>query len=80
MRSEAHSAPQTVELIGQGTYGRVYKVRRRSDGRLLVLKSIPFDGLSVEEQQETLVEVEKERARARVHKAQLAALAAGRRA
>jgi hypothetical protein len=53
-----------VELIGQGTYGRVYKVRRRSDGRLLVLKSIPFDGLSVEEQQETLVEV-KERASAR---------------
>ena len=46
-----------VELVGHGTYGRVYKVRRKADGELLVLKAIPFDGLSEVEQQETLFEV-----------------------
>ncbi len=36
---------QAFDLIGQGTYGRVFKVSRKSDGKTLVLKTILFDGV-----------------------------------
>jgi NIMA (never in mitosis gene a)-related kinase len=48
---------QVIELLGQGTYGRVYKVLRKSDQQVVVLKSVPFQGMSAQEQQETLNEV-----------------------
>ena len=47
---------QVLENLGHGTYGRVYKCRRKTDGELLVLKQIPFDGIPVHEQEETLNE------------------------
>ena len=43
--------------LGSGTYGSVSKVCRRCDGRILVLKSIPLDGLCPEDRMETLNEV-----------------------
>ena len=48
---------QVLEALGSGTYGQVSKVRRLSDGRVLVLKQIPLDGLSDDDRMETLNEV-----------------------
>jgi serine/threonine protein kinase len=45
-----------LDLIGQGTYGRVYRVRQKSNDEVLVLKQIPFDGMPPEEQTEILNE------------------------
>ena len=47
---------QVLEALGSGTYGQVSKVRRLSDGRVLVLKQIPLDGLSDDDRMETLNE------------------------
>ena len=48
---------QVLEALGSGTYGQVSKVRRLSDGRVLVLKQVPLDGLSDDDRMETLNEV-----------------------
>ena len=45
-----------LECLGSGTYGKVYKVRRRSDGLVAVLKRVPLEGLSEWEQLDTLNE------------------------
>ena len=43
-RAEAY---EIVECLGSGTYGKVYKVRRKADGAILVLKQVSMEGLSV---------------------------------
>ncbi|EOD15241.1 hypothetical protein EMIHUDRAFT_76245, partial [Emiliania huxleyi CCMP1516] len=35
----------SLELVGRGTTGVAHRVRRRSDGRILVVKRIPLSGL-----------------------------------
>jgi serine/threonine protein kinase len=48
---------EILENLGSGTYGRVYKVRRRRrDGLMVVLKQVPMSNLTRQEQQETLNE------------------------
>ena len=42
---------EVLESLGSGTYGRVYKVRRRRDGVILVLKQVPMSNLTRQEQQ-----------------------------
>ena len=37
---------EILEELGKGTYGRVFKVRRHSDGAILVRKQVNIDGLS----------------------------------
>ena len=44
-------------VLGHGTYGKVHKVTRISDGLVIVAKEVPISSLSVEEQEETLNEV-----------------------
>ncbi len=46
-----------LETVGQGTYGRVYRVRNVTDGSIVILKQIPFAGTSEIEQAEILNEV-----------------------
>ena len=43
-RAEAYAI---LECLGSGTYGKVYKVRRKQDGAILVLKQVSMEGLSV---------------------------------
>lgn len=43
--------------LGSGTYGRVYKLRRRSTGQICVLKQVVMAGLSPHDQEETFNEV-----------------------
>merc|ERR1711998_754749 len=38
-----------LDMLGQGSYGRVHRVRRRSDGCIFVLKQIDVRGLSQKE-------------------------------
>jgi len=47
---------EILEVIGQGGYARVYKVKRKSDGEYLSMKSIPFHSLSPEEKEDCLNE------------------------
>ena len=37
---------ERLEMIGRGSFGRVYKVRRIADGHTLVVKQMVFGGLS----------------------------------
>lgn len=44
-------------VIGKGSYGVVYKVRRKMDSKIYVLKCIDINGMSRQEQQDTVNEV-----------------------
>jgi serine/threonine protein kinase len=54
--SPSLSQYETLEELGKGTYGRVFKVRRKSDGLYCVRKQVPIGGLSDESREETLNE------------------------
>lgn len=47
---------ETLELVGSGTYGRIYRARRRQDGLIVALKQMPFDAIPAEERKEALNE------------------------
>ena len=47
---------ETLEELGKGTYGRVYRVRRKSDGTIFVRKQVSLEGMSDEDRKETLNE------------------------
>jgi NIMA (never in mitosis gene a)-related kinase len=47
---------EILEELGKGTYGRVYKVRKKSTGHILVRKQVSLDGMSNEDREETLNE------------------------
>ncbi|CAK9037345.1 Probable serine/threonine-protein kinase nek2 (Never in mitosis protein A-related protein kinase 2) (NimA-related protein kinase 2) [Durusdinium trenchii] len=51
---------ETIEQIGSGTYGKVYKVREKGNtsGDVFVLKQVPLNGLSKSEQEETINEAQ----------------------
>ncbi|WBW71190.1 serine/threonine protein kinase, NIMA related Fin1 [Schizosaccharomyces osmophilus] len=46
-----------LECIGHGSFGRIYKVQRLSDGVLLAQKEIPFGNISRQEKQHVADEV-----------------------
>lgn len=46
-----------LKSLGRGTYGKVYKVERKRDGAILVLKQIALNELTPREQQDVLNEV-----------------------
>ncbi|EPY50924.1 NEK/NEK2 protein kinase Fin1 [Schizosaccharomyces cryophilus OY26] len=46
-----------LECIGHGSFGRIYKVQRLSDGLLLAQKEIPFGNISRQEKQHIADEV-----------------------
>ena len=48
---------EILSTLGKGSFGRVYKARRRSDGFICVLKEVSLDGLSEEEAIQALNEV-----------------------
>lgn len=48
----------TIEaVLGKGSYGKIYKARRKSDGLICVLKLIGLEGLDEDERNDTLNEV-----------------------
>lgn len=49
---------ETLESLGKGTYGQVYRVRRRVDGAVMVLKQVSMQGLSDSERKDALNEAE----------------------
>jgi len=49
-------AYEELELIGKGSYGKVFKVRSRIDGELYVLKKVAFDGTAQSEAEASLRE------------------------
>eukprot|EP00668_Euglena_longa_P003279 GGOE01003837.1.p1 GENE.GGOE01003837.1~~GGOE01003837.1.p1 ORF type:complete len:549 (+),score=94.59 GGOE01003837.1:92-1648(+) len=50
-------AYEALETIGSGSYGRVVRVRRKSDGRLLVWKEVNYGRMSDKEKQLIVSEV-----------------------
>ena len=48
---------EVVSFLGKGTTGSVYKVRRRADGALLVVKAIMLTGYSEVQRREIINEV-----------------------
>ena len=46
-----------MEQLGKGSYGVVYKVRRKSDQKLLVLKQINIKNMSARARNEAMNEV-----------------------
>eukprot|EP00698_Gefionella_okellyi_P002597 TRINITY_DN12432_c0_g1_i1.p1 TRINITY_DN12432_c0_g1~~TRINITY_DN12432_c0_g1_i1.p1 ORF type:complete len:812 (+),score=171.27 TRINITY_DN12432_c0_g1_i1:80-2515(+) len=49
---------ELLEVIGKGTYGKVFKARRKSNGDVICLKQVTLDSMSQREQEETLNEAE----------------------
>lgn len=48
----------TIEaVLGKGSYGKIYKAKRKSDGLICVLKLIGLEGLDEDERNDTLNEV-----------------------
>ena len=50
---------EKLEIIGRGSFGIVYKVRRRVDGLIYVLKQIPVASLDLQAQQVTTMKLER---------------------
>ena len=48
---------EVLEPLGRGSYGTVYKVRSRSDGKILVGKEIDFLLLSDREKSQLIAEI-----------------------
>jgi NIMA (never in mitosis gene a)-related kinase len=46
-----------LSKIGEGTYSTVYKVQRRSDGKIYALKKVKITQLSKKEQENALNEI-----------------------
>lgn len=46
-----------LKTLGQGTYGKVYKVERKRDGAILVLKQVALGELTPREREDVLNEV-----------------------
>jgi serine/threonine protein kinase len=47
---------EILEELGKGTYGRVFKVRKKSTNKILVRKQVSLEGMSDEDREETLNE------------------------
>jgi NIMA (never in mitosis gene a)-related kinase 2 len=48
---------ETIQKIGTGSFGSVTKIRRKSDGRILVWKEINYGAMSEKEKQQLVAEV-----------------------
>ena len=48
---------EPLEVIGSGAFGKVSKIRRKADGRLLVWKELNYGGMSEREKQQLVAEV-----------------------
>lgn len=48
---------EVMEVLGKGSYGKVYKARRRADGYLCVIKQVGLEGISQKEKEDALNEV-----------------------
>lgn len=48
---------QILQAIGHGSYGTIRLIKRKSDGKLLVLKEIPYYSLNDRERQQVVHEV-----------------------
>jgi serine/threonine protein kinase len=46
-----------LRLIGKGSYGKVFLVKRKGDSKICVLKKVPLAGLGPEEKNESYNEV-----------------------
>jgi NIMA (never in mitosis gene a)-related kinase len=49
---------EKIKVIGQGAFGKVYLVRKKSDNSLVVIKQIPIQEMQTEERQAALNEVD----------------------
>lgn len=47
----------TPWLIGSGSYGSVYKIKRKSDGKILVWKELDYGRMSEREKAQVVAEV-----------------------
>eukprot|EP00996_Jenningsia_fusiforme_P003980 NODE_477_length_2200_cov_30.273361_g439_i0.p1 GENE.NODE_477_length_2200_cov_30.273361_g439_i0~~NODE_477_length_2200_cov_30.273361_g439_i0.p1 ORF type:complete len:586 (+),score=92.02 NODE_477_length_2200_cov_30.273361_g439_i0:65-1822(+) len=56
-RESSLDAYEVLETLGSGSFGRVMKVRRRSDGRILVWKELHYGAMSDREKQLLVSEV-----------------------
>jgi NIMA (never in mitosis gene a)-related kinase 2 len=48
---------EVIEKIGEGSFGKIYKIRRLSDNRLLVWKELKYDKMSEKEKEMLVREV-----------------------
>ena len=48
---------EVLEQIGEGSFGRVYKIRRKQDQRILVWKELAYSKMSEKEKQMLVSEV-----------------------
>lgn len=48
---------EKISKIGQGTFGSVWKVRRKSDERILVWKELDYGSMTNKEKQQLVSEV-----------------------
>eukprot|EP00667_Euglena_gracilis_P007632 EG_transcript_7706 len=56
-RDSSLDAYEALDTVGSGSYGRVVRVRRKSDGRLLVWKEVDYGHMSDKEKQLIVSEV-----------------------
>jgi serine/threonine protein kinase len=48
---------ELLSVLGKGSYGKVYKARRKIDGHVCVVKQVSLSGISSSEREEALNEV-----------------------
>ena len=48
---------EIIQQIGEGAYGKIYKVRDKEDGKVVVLKTVRLEGLDDREQTDALNEI-----------------------
>jgi NIMA (never in mitosis gene a)-related kinase len=48
---------EVLSEIGKGSFGKVYKIRRKEDGRILVWKELHYSSMSEKEKQMLVSEV-----------------------